>query len=296
LNLGDLDVLDATFSRPDLDAFCRLDTLGLTVVGQQVDGRQAVLACRVREPVESARWCRSCGCAGRPRDTVTRRLAHVPFGWRPTVLLVRLRRFSCTGCGKVWRQDLGEAAAPRGKLSRDAVLWALKSLVVDRLSVARIAAALAVAWHTVNDAVLAAGRELLIADPARLDGVAVIGVDEHCWRHPRGRDSAQVDRFVTVIIDLTPVRNGTGPARLLDLVEGRSKAVFSAWLAAQAPAFRAGLQVVAMDGFTGFKTATTQALPDAVAVMDPFYDDLMVMPTWGRHGPVTSADTVAGSA
>ena len=26
-----------------------------------------------------------------------------------------------------------------------------------------------------------------------------------------------------------------------------------------------------MDGFTGFKTATTEALPDAVAVMDPFH-------------------------
>ncbi len=26
-----------------------------------------------------------------------------------------------------------------------------------------------------------------------------------------------------------------------------------------------------MDGFTGFKTATTEVLPDAVAVMDPFH-------------------------
>jgi transposase len=26
-----------------------------------------------------------------------------------------------------------------------------------------------------------------------------------------------------------------------------------------------------MDGFTGFKTATTKELPDAVAVMDPFH-------------------------
>lgn len=26
-----------------------------------------------------------------------------------------------------------------------------------------------------------------------------------------------------------------------------------------------------MDGFSGFKTATTEELPDAVTVMDPFY-------------------------
>ena len=31
------------------------------------------------------------------------------------------------------------------------------------------------------------------------------------------------------------------------------------------------LEVVAMDGFTGFKTATTEELPTATAVMDPFH-------------------------
>jgi len=31
------------------------------------------------------------------------------------------------------------------------------------------------------------------------------------------------------------------------------------------------IEVVAMDGFTGFKTATSEELPDAVPVMDPFH-------------------------
>jgi transposase len=74
-----------------------------------------------------------------------------------------------------------------------------------------------------------------------------------------------------VIIDLTPVRDGTGPARLLDMVEGRSKQVFKDWLEAQTPLFRNGIEVVAMDGFTGFKTAAAEELPDAVTVMDPFH-------------------------
>jgi transposase len=74
-----------------------------------------------------------------------------------------------------------------------------------------------------------------------------------------------------VIIDLTPVRDGTGPARLLDMVEGRSKAVFKSWLDTQPPAFRDGIEVVAMDGFTGFKTAAAETVPEAVAVMDPFH-------------------------
>ncbi len=158
------------------------------------------------------------------------------------------------------------AAAPRAKLSRHAVLWALKSVVLDRLSIARVAAGLGTSWHTVNDAVLGAGQQLLINDPHRLDGVRVIGVDEHCWRHTR-----RGDKFVTVIIDLTPVRDRTGPARLLDMVEGRSKQVFKAWLESQSPAFRDGIEVVAMDGFTGFKTAAAETVPDAVTVMDPFH-------------------------
>ena len=76
---------------------------------------------------------------------------------------------------------------------------------------------------------------------------------------------------MTVIIDLTPVCDRTGPARLLDMVEGRSKQAFKTWLAARPQAWRDGLEVVAMDGFAGFKTATTEELPDAVAVMDPFH-------------------------
>jgi transposase len=94
----------------------------------------------------------------------------------------------------------------------------------------------------------------------------VIGVDEHAWRHTR-----RGDKYVTVIIDLTPVRDQTGPARLLDMVQGRSKQVFTTWLEDQTPQFRNGIEVVAMDGFTGFKTAAAEQLPDAVAVMDPFH-------------------------
>ncbi len=89
-----------------------------------------------------------------PRDTVLRRLAHVPVGWRPTVLDVTVRRSRCLGCAHVWRQDTTAAAAPRSKLTRAAVLWALKSVVIDRLSIARVAEGLGASWHTVNDAVL----------------------------------------------------------------------------------------------------------------------------------------------
>jgi transposase len=254
---------DAGFACPDLTTFCRLDELGLEAVGQRLEPGRAVLACRVIEPDQ---WCRRCSCEGLPRDSVSRRLAHQPLGWRPTTLMVTIRRYRCAGCGHVWRQDTSRAAEPRAKLSRRGLRWALEAIVVQHLTVARVAEGLAVAWDTANDAVLAEGKRVLINDVNRFDGVRVVGVDEHAWRHTR-----RGDKYVTVIIDLTGIREGTGPARLLDMVEGRSKQAFKTWLADRDQAWRDGVQVVAMDGFTGFKTATTEELPDAVAVMDPFH-------------------------
>ncbi|GAB47688.1 ISL3 family transposase [Mobilicoccus pelagius] len=254
---------DATFTTPDLTTFTGLDDLGLQTVGQCVKPDKAVLACRV---VAEDRWCRRCGCEGRVRDSTVRELAHAPLGWRPTTLRVRLRRYRCTGCGHVWRQDLSCAAAPRCKLTKTALAWALEGLVVAHLSMARIADALGVAWGTANTAVLAEGRRVLISDDTRFEGVHVIGVDEHVWRHTR-----KGDKYVTVIIDLTGVRDGTGTARLLDMIDGRSKAVFKTWLNQRDQAWREGIEAIAMDGFTGFKTAAAEEVPQAVAVMDPFH-------------------------
>ena len=93
------------------------------------------------------------------------------------------------------------------------------------------------AWNTANDAVLAEGKRVLIDDPAGFDGVQVVGVDEHVWRHTR-----RGDRYVTVIIDLTPARDETGPARLLDMIEGRSKQAVKRWLTERPQAWRATLE------------------------------------------------------
>ncbi len=103
-------------------------------------------------------------------------------------------------------------------------------------------------WHTANDAILDEGKRRLINDSTRFEGVRVLGVDEHVWRHTR-----KGDKYVTVMIDLTPISEKTGSARLLDMVEGRSKAVFKQWLADRPQAWQDGIEVVAMDGFTGFK-------------------------------------------
>lgn len=53
--------------------------------------------------------------------------------------------------------------------------WALESIVIDHLTVARVAAGLGVSWHTANSTVLAEGKQVLIGDPGRFNGVRVIG-------------------------------------------------------------------------------------------------------------------------
>ena len=68
---------DAAFATPDLTTFTGLGDLGLEVTGQLLNPDRAGLVCRVAEPDD---WCRWCGCQGTPRDTVTRELAHEPFG------------------------------------------------------------------------------------------------------------------------------------------------------------------------------------------------------------------------
>ena len=92
-----------------------------------------------------------------------------------------------------------------------------------------------------------AAHSPMINDPARCEGVRVIGVDEHVWRHtPYG------DRCVTVILDLTLVHDRSGPSRLLDMVPGRSKQVFKTWLASQPNTWRERIEIAAMDEFAGF--------------------------------------------
>ena len=77
--------------RPNPPTFTWLDELVLEVVGQYVEPKRAVLAWRI---VYADQWSRRCGCQGVPRGTVVRRLAHEPFGWRPKLLLVSVRRYS----------------------------------------------------------------------------------------------------------------------------------------------------------------------------------------------------------
>jgi transposase len=242
--------------------------LGVTITDAAVDEKQTTIFCT---PVARDPRCPDCGLSGRYRDTVTRPLTDLPAAGYPLVLRVAVPRYRCTTpeCGRaVFNQDLGKLASPRSSTTRRCARYVLRRLMIDRTTIAAIAAELGVTWHTVSSIAMRATAALVdAAGPDRLTGVRVIGVDEHRWA-PRRIGAAG---FVTLIIDLTPTYDQTGPARLLDLVAGRSAAALTSWLTAQPADFAAGVEVVAMDGFAGYKTAVADAVPDAVTVMDPFH-------------------------
>ncbi|WP_370745908.1 ISL3 family transposase, partial [Mycolicibacterium brumae] len=261
---------EATACPPSVvaDTIMRTIELGVTITDAAVDEKQTTIFCT---PVARDARCPDCGHDGRYRDTVVRPLTDLPVAGYPLVLRVAIPRYRCLTpqCGRsVFNQDLGKLAAPRSSTTRRCARYVLRRLMIDRTTISAIAAELGVSWHTVSTIAMRAVADLIAAaGPDRLDGVRVIGVDEHRWA-PRRRGTAG---FVTLIIDLTPVQDNTGPARLLDLVEGRSAAALASWLDKQPSAFRAQVEVIAMDGFGGYKTAATAQLPEATAVMDPFH-------------------------
>lgn len=137
------------------------------------------------------------------------------------------------------------------------------------MSVAATATALGVGWDLVNQVALNACRQLVYDNPHHLDNVRILGVDEHVWKHTR--KPGQPSSMVTVLVDLTPLVDGRGPARLLDIRPGRSADVLRTWLQERSESFRKQAQVVTMDGFTSYASAVDEVLPHATKVMDPFH-------------------------
>jgi transposase len=93
-------------------------------------------------------------------------------------------------------------------------------------------------------AVIEVGQPL-VDDPARLDGVTALGLDQTAFLTP-ARDRGSV--YVTGMVD---VRAG----RLLDVVAGRTAAAVQAWLNQRDSAWVAAIREVTIDPYAGYKTA-----------------------------------------
>ena len=250
------------------DTICRTAEIGLTITGAADAGNITIIDAT---PVAVATTCPECGHPGTKRDHVVRTLVDLPVVGFPTRLHVRVPRFLCTMAScprKIFQASLA-CADDRSKLTHRVTRWVLQRLAIDRMSVAATATALGVGWELVNQVALDACRQLVYDDASHLDGVRILGVDEHVWKHTR--KPGQPSNLVTILVDLTPLVDGRGPARLLDIRPGRSADVLRTWLQERDPGFREQVQVVTIDGFTGYASAVDQVLPGATKVMDPFH-------------------------
>ncbi len=121
-------------------------------------------------------------------------------------------------------------------------------------------------WHTVWDAIRPLLAELA-DDPARLDGVEVLGVDEHLWLHtPKAGNGP---KELTGVVDPT-WHDGRPQARLLDLVSGRSGKAYAEWLSSRGERFTAGVRTATLDPFRGYCNAIRDELEMPLPCWTPF--------------------------
>jgi transposase len=213
--------------------------------------------------------CPTCGAVARAKDRRPTWVRDLPIGGRPVVLCWWKRVWSCpySACEQRTWTEQHEAIAPRAGLTERARVWAFEQVGAADAAVSRTAATLGVAWWTVMRQVIDRGTPQL-DDPDRLapteDAVTAVGVDETAYLRAT---ATHATTFATGIADLSPGR----PARLLDVVEGRSGTVLADWLAERDAAWRAGITTASLDPFRGYATALSSQLPDAVRVLDPFH-------------------------
>jgi transposase len=217
------------------------------------------------ETTAAVTGCSSCGVLATAHGRREHLVRDVPSGGRPVVLVWCKRIWRCDEprCSKRTWTETSHAIAPRAVLTERARWWACQRVGRDGDTVAKVARELGVGWHTTMRAVRDQGRPL-VDEPARLDNVTALGVDEHVWQHAKPCRRTQ---FATGVVDLSPGR----PPRLLEVVKGRTGKVYADWIAEREQQWRNRIRVAALDPFRGYATALCTQLPHATRVLDAFH-------------------------
>jgi transposase len=210
--------------------------------------------------------CPDCGAVAEAHGRRPVRVRDLPVAGRPTSLIWIKRLWRCRYevCEMGTWSETSPEIGPRASLTARAAREACRRVGQGGESVAAVAWDLGLGWGTVMRAVAEHGAPL-VDDPARLAGVASLGVDETAYL---AATSTHGTEFATGLVDLTRT---DGPARLLDVVPGRSGVVLSAWLRERDLGWRAGVHVAALDPFRGYASALRAQLPHAVRVLDAFH-------------------------
>ncbi len=219
------------------------------------------------ETTEDLVGCPRCAAVAVCHDRRLRLVRDLPAGGRPVVLCWSKRVWRCRqrACPQATWSEHTEVVRPKGVLTERARAEACRRVGQDAHSVAQVAADLGVGWPTIMRAVREFGQRILNAEWVD-QAVTQLGVDETAFLAATARSHTQ---FVTGLVDLKPA--GGGPARLLDVVQGRSGAVVSDWLTERGSQWCARVQVAALDPFRGYDTAFRTGLPTATVVLDCFH-------------------------
>jgi transposase len=206
--------------------------------------------------------CAACGTQARLHARRTVQVRDLPIGGRPVVLAWRKRVWRCIepACAVQTWTEQQVAIRPRAVLTERARAEACRRVGKDAHAVAAVARDLGVGWATIMRAVADHGQPL-VDDPARLDGVAALGLDETSFLRATPTTPT---RYVTGLVDIDG-------GRLLDVIADRTTRAVTAWLGARPRPWLAGVGTVALDPWRGYASALVAPLGHARVVVDHFH-------------------------
>jgi len=204
--------------------------------------------------------CPRCGviAVGHGRSVV--QVRDLAFGGRALRLVWRKRRWRCRerDCETVSFTE--ESELVEGSLTRRAATEICRRVGEDGHAVAQVARELGISWASAMAAVRRHG-EPLVEDPARLEGVVALGVDEHkMLAASRTRHTF----YATSFVDLAR-------GRLLDVVPGRNADDVAFWCFGATVSWKARVGVVAIDPHRGYANGLLRGLPHALVTVDHFH-------------------------
>lgn len=213
-------------------------------------------------------WCRACGCRAQVKDRASVVLVDLACFGRRTELVWRKVRWHCRqrACPAGSWTIIDDRIAPaRAVLTDRAARWATVQVGRRGRTVSEVADELGCDWHTVNDAVVAYGEALLDADVERVGPVDALGLDETLFVRtgPRHRKA-----WCTSIVDV----GGPGqPARLIEIVPGRTASKVCEWLDSQSQHWREAIRYGVLDLSGPYRKVFDDALGHVTQIADPFH-------------------------
>jgi transposase len=221
-------------------------------------------------PAASA--CPDCGtCSARVHEQVLARPRDVRRGADEVRVAWLKRRWKCGNdrCARKTFTESLPAVRPGCRLTERLRGLAGAEVAERGCTVAEAARWQRVSWPVAHRAFVRQADPVLERPPSL---VAHLGIDEHRRGRPRWRidaDSGEyvllADRWHTCFFDLS------GDQGLLGQVEGRTADDAAYWLAQAPPAWRDGVQVVAIDMCSIYASAVRRMLPAARLVVDLFH-------------------------